>query len=132
VSKPYVNIILSHDEVTGMDAYKRVQEFAAKQYEFTPKVLTPGIFSKTLQLPPTLNLANKIRSSKTDQSQSQPKPSVSSCSKAKVAQFVKQKLGTATEYSQRDMNSIDYDLNLTSNPVEIQGKSCFKSRHSDL
>ena len=29
------------------------------------------------------------------------------------------------------MTSIDYDLNLTSNPIEIQGKSPFKARRPD-
>jgi hypothetical protein len=68
-----------------MDAYKRVQEFAAKQYEFTPKVLTPAIFQKTLQLPPTLNQANKIPGDKPDQSQILAKPSShGSCSKTRV------------------------------------------------
>lgn len=67
-----------------MDAYKRVQEFAAKQYEFTPKVLTPAIFQKTLQLPPTLNQANKMPCFKSDQGQNLTKPDQASCSKAKV------------------------------------------------
>jgi hypothetical protein len=72
------------DDCPGMDAYKRVQEFAAKQYEFTPKVLTPAIFQKTLQLPPTLNQANKIPCSKPDQGQTLAKPAQGSCSKTKV------------------------------------------------
>ena len=106
-----------------MDAYKRVQEFAAKQYEFSPKVLTPAIFQKTLQLPPTLNQANKIPYSKPEQSQILVKPpSHSSCSKTRVVQFGKQRSGTVAENSRRDMSNFDYDLNLTSNPVEIQGK----------
>lgn len=67
-----------------MDAYKRVQEFAAKQYEFTPKVLTPAIFQKTLQLPPTLNQANKIPYSNSELGQNLTKPDQVSCSKAKV------------------------------------------------
>jgi hypothetical protein len=35
-----------------MAAYKRIKDFAAKQYEFMPKVLTPAIFDKALLLPP--------------------------------------------------------------------------------
>lgn len=110
-----------------MDAYKRVQEFAAKQYEFTPKVLTPAIFQKTLQLPPTLNQANKIPISKSELGQNLTKPDQVSCSKAKVVQFGKQRSGTVAENSRRDMSSFDYDLNLTSNPVEIQGKHQLKA-----
>jgi len=37
-----------------MCAYKRIQEFAAKQYEFMPNVLTPAIFEKTLLVNPCL------------------------------------------------------------------------------
>ncbi len=110
-----------------MDAYKRVQEFAAKQYEFTPKVLTPAIFQKTLQLPPTLNQANKIPCSKPDQGQTLAKPAQGSCSKTKVVQFGKQRTGSVAENCRRDMSSFDYDLNLTSNPVEIQGKQQLKA-----
>lgn len=53
--------LFRREDCLGTEAYKRVQEFAAKQYEFTPKVLTPGIFGKTLQQVPTLNQANKMR-----------------------------------------------------------------------
>jgi hypothetical protein len=57
-----------------MDGYKRVLEFAAKQYEFTPKVLTPNIFEKTLRLPPTLILSNKNRLLQADLNTSNQKP----------------------------------------------------------
>lgn len=42
------------NDIEGMAAYKRIKEFAAKQYEFMPKVLSPAIFNKALQLPPLL------------------------------------------------------------------------------
>lgn len=31
-----------------MQEYKRIKLFAAKQYEFTPRAVTPAIFEKTL------------------------------------------------------------------------------------
>jgi hypothetical protein len=46
--------VSTRDDSPGMGAYKRIKEFAAKQYEFTPKVLTPAIFEKALQLSPSL------------------------------------------------------------------------------
>jgi len=42
------------EDSPGFAAYKRIKEWASKQYEFTPKVLTPAIFEKTLLQQPSL------------------------------------------------------------------------------
>jgi hypothetical protein len=44
-----------------MEAYKRIQLYAAKEFEFMPKALTANIFNKTLAMPPNLIWQNNNR-----------------------------------------------------------------------
>lgn len=101
-----------------MAAYKRIQQQAAKEFEFMPKALTASIFEKTLQMAPSFIWRNNNRQlpSQPDSSlaqkggpQSTSKPATSS-SKGKAQQ---------THLIQKEMTMLDYDLNLSSSRIEV-------------
>jgi hypothetical protein len=92
-----------------MAAYKRIKEFAAKQYEFMPKVLTPAIFDKAFQQAPLLisSFANDSNALKPVAGQN--------------AVISQSRYGTKTRVGQESKLE-DYDSNFCATAIEVQGK----------
>lgn len=101
-----------------MAAYKRIRSLAAREFDFTPKVLTPGIFEKTIQLPPGVAWQNRGPQTagpdaSTAISRGGPNSSFklsATPSKAKASRGL---------VSQRELSLPDYDANLARGPIEV-------------
>lgn len=101
-----------------MAAYKRIRSLAAKEYDFTPKVLTPGIFERTIQLPPGVSWQNRA---------SQPAgPDGNTAthrggpnSSFKLSATPSKAKANRNPVSTRELSLPDYDANLARGPHEV-------------